>query len=128
MNKVILTGRLTNDLELRHSKEKGISYTKGTIAVNDRIKDTTYFIPFVIFNKNAEAICEFAKKGSNIGIFGKLERNAYVNEQKNITEYNTTVLAESFEFINSSKKKNNDEVILKRDEDLELISSENLPF
>ncbi|WP_297634311.1 single-stranded DNA-binding protein [uncultured Clostridium sp.] len=124
MNKVILTGYLTNDLELKYSKDKNIPFTKGSIAVNDRIKDTTHFIPFVIFNRNAEVMCEHTKKGSHIGLFGRIDRSPYFDEENDKTVYTTTVLADSFEFINSTKKKNSEQI----PEDAELISSENLPF
>ena len=124
MNKVILKGRLTNDLEIKYSKDKNIPFTKGTIAVDDKIKDTTHFIPFVIFNKNAEVMCEHTKKGSHIGLFGRLDRSAYFDEEKDKTIYTTTVLADSFEFINSGKRQNSEQLT----EDIELISSDNLPF
>ncbi|MGL5415154.1 MAG: single-stranded DNA-binding protein [Clostridium sp.] len=133
MNQVILTGNLTKDLELRFSKDKGTPYVRGMLAVNEFKKDSTNFIPFVLFNKKAEILATYAKKGAHIAIFGKLERKAYFSEEKETNIYTTNVLADNFEFINSSKKRTNDEKSLntvdtETNELLELVSNESLPF
>ncbi|MGL4874480.1 MAG: single-stranded DNA-binding protein [Clostridium sp.] len=134
MNKVILTGNLTKDLELRFSKDKGTPYVNGVLAVNEFKKDSTNFIPFVIFNKKAEVLSTYAKKGTHLAIFGKLEVTSYFSEEKENMIYKTTVLADNFEFVNSSRKKTNDEKSL-NNEDLdsnelleELALDSNLPF
>ncbi|MGL4849969.1 MAG: single-stranded DNA-binding protein [Clostridium sp.] len=134
MNKVILTGNLTKDLELRFSKDKGTPYVRGMLAVHGFKKDSTNFIPFAIFNKKAEVLATYAKKGAHIAIFGELERKAYFSEKDETNIYKTTVLADNFEFINSSRKKTNDEKSL-NNEDLdsnelleELALDSNLPF
>ena len=60
LNKLMLGGRLTSDVELRQTP-KGDSVTSGTVAVNRRMKgaDGTYptdFFSFVAWHKNAELI------------------------------------------------------------------------
>ncbi|MGL4572288.1 MAG: single-stranded DNA-binding protein [Clostridium sp.] len=124
MNKVLLVGNLTRDPEINYSKDKGIPYSKCTLAVDNKISKTTYFIPFIIFDKGAEALCEYGKKGNKIGISGYISTSTFSKEDSTI--YSTDVVAESFEFINFNKKStssNDDQV-----EELDMASNETSPF
>ena len=81
MNRVILVGRITKDPELRTSPNN-VSFTAFSIAVNriapspngEREAD---FINCVAFNKQAENLCRFIKKGGQIGVEGKLQTRRY---------------------------------------------------
>ena len=81
MNRVSLVGRITRDPELRTSAS-GISFTSFAIAVNrampgphgERIAD---FINCIAFNKQAENLARFIKKGGLIGVEGKLQTRRY---------------------------------------------------
>ena len=81
MNRVILVGRITRDPELRTSPNN-VSFTAFSIAVNrlaaspsgEREAD---FINCVAFNKQAENLCRFIKKGGQIGVEGKLQTRRY---------------------------------------------------
>ncbi len=81
MNRVTLVGRITRDPELRTSPSN-ISFVAFTIAVN-RIGNNTNgdreadFINCVAFNKQAENLARFIKKGSLIGVEGKLQTRRY---------------------------------------------------
>ena len=69
MNKIFLIGRLTNDPELRANTENKI--TKFTLAVN-RLKEGTDFINCVAWNKQAELISKYFKKGSQMALEGRI--------------------------------------------------------
>lgn len=81
MNRVTLVGRITRDPELRTSPSN-VSFVAFTIAVNrvgsnvngEREAD---FINCVAFNKQAENLARFIKKGSQIGVEGKLQTRRY---------------------------------------------------
>ena len=81
MNRVMLVGRITRDPELRRSPN-GVAFTTFTIAVNrqlpnaqgERVAD---FINCVAFNKQAENLARFIRKGGLIGVEGKLQTRTY---------------------------------------------------
>ena len=81
MNRVMLVGRITRDPELRTSPN-GVSFTAFSIAVNrqfanaqgERVAD---FMNWVAFNKQAENLDRFMRKGGLIGVEGKLQTRRY---------------------------------------------------
>lgn len=80
MNRVILVGRLTRDPELRTSGS--VPYVNFTIAVNRSFTSTTGvreadFINCVAFNRQAENLSRYMRKGSQIGIEGRIQVDSY---------------------------------------------------
>ena len=81
MNRVTLVGRITRDPELRTSPSN-VSFVAFAVAVNrvgvnnngEREAD---FINCVAFNKQAENLARFIKKGNLIGVEGKLQTRRY---------------------------------------------------
>ena len=100
MNSVILMGRLTKDVELNYSKN-GKAFTRFAIAVN-RIGEGTDFINCVAWEKTAETIAEYFKKGQRILVQGSIRTGSY--EKNGQTIYTTDVLVSRFEFIESNNK------------------------
>ena len=83
INRVILTGRLTKNPDLRKT-QSGKSVTNFTVAVDrPRRKDQevaeTDFISCQAWNKTAEYICRYAKKGTLIGVDGRIQTRNYDN-------------------------------------------------
>ncbi|MGL4402228.1 MAG: single-stranded DNA-binding protein [Fusobacteriaceae bacterium] len=99
MNLVVLTGRLTRDPELKFG-QSGKAYSRFSIAVDNPMKKgEADFINCVAFGKTAELIGEYMRKGSKIGVNGRLQMNRYeVNGEKK-TSYD--VLVEQIEFLDS---------------------------
>lgn len=79
INKVMLTGNLTKDAELR-STQGGMSVMNFSVAVNERTKnsqtgeweDRPGFFDCTMFGKRAEAIHRYMAKGAKLAIDGKL--------------------------------------------------------
>ena len=71
INKVILTGRLTKDAELR-ATATGTDVTSFTLAV-DGFQNNTNFINCVAWNQQAKFITTYCKKGSLVAIEGRLQ-------------------------------------------------------
>ena len=109
MNKVMLIGRITHDLDLRYTPS-GTAVLQFNIAIN-RPKDETGeqkadFPTIVVWGKQAENLNKYQKKGSQIGIVGRIQtRNYDNNEGKKV--YVTEVIAENIEFLESKKDDSN---------------------
>ena len=81
MNKTLLIGRITKDVELRQSKG-GVSSVIFSIAVDRDYKDengekVTDFINCIAFRNNADFMDKYVKKGNLLGITGSLQTYDY---------------------------------------------------
>ncbi|WP_255290715.1 single-stranded DNA-binding protein [Bacillus thuringiensis] len=101
-NRVVLIGRLTKEPELYYTKQ-GVAYARICIAVNRGFRNSlgeqqVDFINCVVWRKSAENVTEYCKKGSLIGITGRIQTSNYDDEQgKRI--YRTEVVIESITFL-----------------------------
>ena len=83
MNAVNLTGRLTNDLELK-TTPNGKSVCTYSLAVNrPKVKDTTDFVVCVTWNQGADYLTKYAKKGDKIGVTGVLTSRKWQDQNGN---------------------------------------------
>ena len=80
MNKVILCGNLTKDMEVKiykgkTKKDNDNIVGKFTVAVNEGYGENkkTTFIPITIFNKTVENLEEYLIKGTKVNIVGRLD-------------------------------------------------------
>ena len=83
MNSVSLIGRLTRDSELREN-EKGTKVSSFTLAIA-RDENTTDFINCTCFNKVAEVLNKYTKKGSQVGVIGRIQTRTYEEDDKKRT-------------------------------------------
>lgn len=100
MNKVIMSGNICNDLEL---KEKDGLKTLGVrLAVRRSFKTNgqyqSDFISMTAFDKTAELLSTYSHKGDSIMIVGRLQ-NANYQKQDGTTVYQDKVIIESVEFL-----------------------------
>lgn len=83
MNTVNLTGRLTNDVELK-TTQNGKSVCSYNLAVNrPKVKDTTDFITCVTWNQGAEYLNKYASKGDKVGVTGVLTSRKWQDQNGN---------------------------------------------
>lgn len=106
MNKFIGIGRTTKDIELSQTPN-GISVAKFTLAIprTFRNKDgekEVDFINCVAWQKAAENIQKFVKKGDQLAIVGRVEVRSYEAQDKT-KRYVTEVVVEEFEFLGGKK-------------------------
>lgn len=111
INNVVVVGRLTRAVDLRYTSN-GTAYASFTLAVDRDFKNQngekeTDFINCVMWRKPAENLANYTKKGSLIGIEGRIQTRNYDNQQGQKV-YVTEVLAERFHFLESVKTANND--------------------
>lgn len=100
LNKVILGGRLTADVELKQTPQ-GVSVCQFSIAVNRKGKDAqTDFINCVAWRQTAEFISRYFSKGSSICIMGNIQVRSWTDQQNN-ERYATEVIADEAYFVDS---------------------------
>ena len=106
MNKVILMGRLTRDAEIRYSQgESSTAIARFSLAVDRRFRrdndeQTADFINCVAFNKTAEFLERFGRKGTKFVLEGRIQTGSYTNKDGQRV-YTTDVVAENVEFAES---------------------------
>ncbi|HFD2004114.1 TPA: single-stranded DNA-binding protein [Streptococcus pyogenes] len=104
INNIVLVGRMTKDAELRYTPSQ-VAVATFTLAVNRRFKEQngereTDFINCVIWRQSAENLANWTKKGTLIGITGRIQTRNYENQQGQRV-YVTEVVAESFKVLES---------------------------
>ena len=100
MNSTNLIGRLTKDLEIRYTGN-GKAVVNFTVAVDRPFsRDKTDFIECVAWEKTAENMSQYLKKGSQIGVTGYITTRNYENNQGQKV-YVTEVLADRVQFLDS---------------------------
>ncbi|WP_035358776.1 single-stranded DNA-binding protein [[Acholeplasma] multilocale] len=105
MNQVCLIGRIARDIELRDTST-GSKFVGFTLAVSDYSggKEYTNFIPCVAWDKQAENMARFLKKGSQVAVTGRISvRN---NNTDGRYETIVNVNADRVEFLDSRSGSN----------------------
>lgn len=110
INNVTLVGRLTKDPDLRFTSS-GTAVATFTLAVNRNYTSQNGnreadFINCVIWRKPAETMANLAKKGSLIGVVGRIQTRSYENQQRQRI-YVTEVVADNFQLLESKSATEN---------------------
>ena len=108
MNKVILSGNLTKDPEVRYT-QSGMAYARMGIAVNRPYSSkntegqpTVDFFNMTSWSKQAEFCGRYLKKGSPVIVEGRIENNNY--EDKNgVKHYDVSIHVDNIEFASSKR-------------------------
>lgn len=108
INNVVLTGRITRNLELKQTNNN--SSLNITLAVERNFKDQngqkqTDFISCKAFGKRAETIAQYCQKGDLIGITGSIQTGSY-QKQDGSTVYTTDVMVDGLSFFPKPKQDN----------------------
>ena len=108
MNKVILVGRLTRDVEVRYSQgDNSMAIARFTLAVDRRLRrdsnrgdnQTADFISCVAFRQQAEFLERYGRKGTTFILEGRIQTGSYNKDGQ--TVYTTDVVTENIEFAES---------------------------
>jgi single-strand DNA-binding protein len=107
MNKVILLGRLTKDPEMRYTSTNNTAVCTFSLAVNRRFarqgeERQADFISCQAWDKTAEFIGQYFKKGSMIGIVGRLQVRAW-DDKEGKKHFVTEVVVEETHFTGEKK-------------------------
>lgn len=104
INNVVLVGRLTRDPELRYTNSN-VAIVNFNLAVNRTFTNQqgqreADFINVVLWRKSAETLAQYAKKGTLLGITGRIQTRNYENQQGQRV-YVTEVVADNFQLLES---------------------------
>ena len=107
MNKVIIIGRNTKDIELRQTTA-GTSAVEFSVAVKRTFKSAngeyeSDFINCVAFKNTAELISRYVNKGDMVCVVGRIQTRNYTNKEGKKV-YVTEVVVEEVEFLQSKKQ------------------------
>ena len=105
MNRVVLTGRLTRDPEMR-KLASGKTVTQFSIATNDYRagKEHSEFHPVVTWDRLAEICGQYLAKGSLVSIEGRLQTRQWEDDAKQ-RHWKTEIVASSVEMLSGKRKK-----------------------
>ena len=110
INRTVLVGRLTKDPELRYTSGN-IAFARFTLAVNrtfagpsgEREAD---FIQCIAWRRQAENLARFVRKGSLIGVEGRIQTGSY-DDKDGIRKFTTDVVCDSVQFLEPKGTENN---------------------
>ncbi|HLJ86851.1 MAG TPA: single-stranded DNA-binding protein [Candidatus Angelobacter sp.] len=100
VNKVILVGNLGKDPEVKYTPS-GMAVAKFSLATNERFKDKggewqdrTEWHNIVAWQRLAEIVGEYVKKGSKIYLEGRLQTSSWEDKQSGEKKYRTEIVAQ----------------------------------
>ena len=105
MNKVLLTGRLTRDPEMR-SLASGKSVTQFSVATNEYAggKEKAEYHNVVTWDRLAEICGQFLGKGQQVAIEGRLQTRSW-DDDRGARHWKTEVVASHVEMLSGRRKK-----------------------
>ena len=109
MNKIMLIGRLTRDVEMRYSSNNNnTAVARYTLAVNRQYKregeQEADFLRCIAFGKTAELAERYLAKGMKVAVEGRIQTGSYTNREGQKV-YTTDIVVERQEFL---EKRTND--------------------
>jgi single-strand DNA-binding protein len=106
-NRVILAGNLTRDPELRYTP-KGTAIASFGLAINRKWKSETgeskeevTFVDVEVWDRQAEIIAQYFKKGRPILVEGRLKYDQWEDKNTHQKQSKLKVRLESFSFIDT---------------------------
>jgi single-strand DNA-binding protein len=100
VNKVILVGNLGKDPEVKYTPS-GVPVARFSLATNERYKDKggewqdrTEWHSLVAFQRTAEIVGEYVKKGSKVYIEGRLQTSSWEDKQSGEKKYRTEIIVQ----------------------------------
>ena len=115
INRVVLVGRLTKDVEVRKTTS-GLSVASFTVACDRRgsrsqdnagNQQTADFISFTAWRQAADFLEQYTAKGSLVGIDGRIQTRSYDGADGHRV-YVTEVIADSVQLLESKRSVTND--------------------
>lgn len=133
INRVIISGNLTRDPELR-STASGLAVLGFGMAVNDRRKnqstgqweDYPNFVDCTVFGAYAENLSKHLSKGAKVCVEGRLRWSQW--DQEGVKRSKIVVIAEKVEYMNAKDSSNAQPAPSMSDPALVSIYDEDIPF
>lgn len=105
MNRVLLTGRLTRDPELR-TLASSKTVTQFSVATNDYRggSEKSEFHNIVTWDRLAEICAQYLGKGQLVAVEGRIQTRQWEDEKK-VRHWKTEIVANSVEMLSGRRKK-----------------------
>jgi len=106
VNRVLLTGRLTRDPEMR-ALASGKTVATFTVATNEyraKGQERSEYHPVVTWDRLAEICTQYLGKGQQVAVEGRLQTRQWEDEHKQ-RHWKTEVVAHSVEMLSGRRKK-----------------------
>jgi single-strand DNA-binding protein len=107
VNKVILVGNVGQDPEVKYTAN-GIPIAKVSLATNERFKDRneqwqdrTEWHSIVAWQRLAEIVGEYVRKGSKVYVEGKLQTSTWEDKQTGEKRHRTEIVAREILLLSS---------------------------
>ena len=107
VNKVILLGNVGQDPEVKYTAS-GVPVAKVSLATNERFKDRndqwqdrTEWHSVVAWQRLAEVVGEYVRKGSKLYVEGKLQTSTWEDRQHGEKKYRTEIVARDIVLLGS---------------------------
>jgi len=111
MNKVILSGNLGSDPELRYTPS-GTAVANVSLATNERWTDRngekqehTEWHKLVFWDKLATVVNDYLHKGSKILVEGKIRTNSWEDQQSGEKRYRQEIVVTQMEFLDTRSER-----------------------
>ena len=106
MNKVILSGNLTKDVEVRYT-QSGKAVVKIGLAVTRNFKNAegerdADFFNLVAWDKTAEFFGKYLSKGTRVLVEGRIQNNNY-KDNNGVNHYAQDIVVDNVEFAGAKK-------------------------
>ena len=125
MNKIILTGRLGSDPEVR-STPNGVTVCSFNLAVDGRKEGQVTWFKINAWRSLGDTCARWLSKGKKVAVVGELQARTY-EAKDGTTRMSLDVQADECEFL-SPKQEKHDEPQEVDASGFESISSEDIPF
>ena len=122
MNKVIISGRLTKDVDLRYTATNNTPVATINVAVNRKHEDKADFFNCIAYGKTAEFINKYFNKGKAIIVNGSLQTRFY-DDKDGKRVYVTEIIVEEVDFAGDKPKEENQVEVAE-----EFTTNDELPF
>lgn len=111
MNKVIIKGRISQDLDVKYTSADNMQVTRVSVAVNRQYvkqgeERQADFFNCVAFGKTAEFLSKYFAKGQEIIIIGRLQNRSWTDD-KGQKKYATDIIVEEADFCGAKKDNDN---------------------
>lgn len=142
LNKCQIIGNITKDPELK-SLPRGVPVCSFSVATNEVFvkdgekKEKVEYHNIVCFNKTAENVAKYMKKGSQVYIEGKLQTRTWEDQNGGGKKYRTEIIVDKLQFgSNKNNSTSTDKNVNSNDIEVggydgeisEDINNEDIPF
>lgn len=111
VNKWIGIGNVVRDVELKQMNN-GLAVVNIALACNEKYKDksgvekeSTEFVNVVFFDKLAEIVAKYVKKGSPVYVEGKIKTDKYT-DKSGVEKYSTKIVAQQMQLLSAQREVN----------------------